>query len=216
MQNAAQNSLLKEAAKYLGWVLLFVALWFRGCEATPTPVTAKVIVPEVKGKFAPIKPNHTNVKGPEKDQEKPVIQWKDKIITIENPLNIDLANKYIMAKDSIERLNLYLKSIELKKFSSHFDDEFLTLNIDGIVQGEVQEITPSYTIKKREIQVKPKETVFRVLGGLEVGNNVNLDNFAVKGNLLFQNKKGNLFSGSFDTNQTIWIGYNASIFSIKK
>ena len=98
------------------------------------------------------------------------------------------------------------------------NDDNLLLNIDGIVQGEVKEITPSYTIKpkKVEVQVKPKETVFRLLGGLEVGNNTKLDGFAAKANLMLQNKKGNIISGSFDTNQTIWIGYNFSIFDIKR
>lgn len=210
---------IKELFKCLGWPLLFIALWFNGCSGNQkTETITKVTVPAVVGKFESKKPDHTPAEWPKKDQEKPIIKWKDKEIRIENPVNIELVKQYVKAKDSIERLNLYLKSIELKRFSSKFEDDNLLLDINGIVQGEVQEITPSYTIKEKTIPVliKQKETVFRLLGGLEIGNNIKLDDFGVKANLMFQNRKGNIFSSSFDTSQTIWIGYNFSIFDIKR
>jgi hypothetical protein len=208
-----KNSFFKESLKYLGWLLLFIFLWLKGC-SNESKQTTKVKTPEVKGVFETKKPEHIPAEWPKKDQEKPIIQWKDKEIPVENPVNIELAQKYVMAKDSIERLNLYLKAIQLNKFSSNFEDENLSLNINGIVRGEVQEITPNYTIKAKEIP--QKETTFRLLSGIELGNNTKLDNFSVKGNLMFQNRKGNIISTSFDTQQTIWVGYNFSIFSIKK
>ena len=53
------HPLWKEFLKYLGWILLFVFLWFRGCSGTtPATQTAKVIVPEVKAKFEAKKPVH--------------------------------------------------------------------------------------------------------------------------------------------------------------
>jgi hypothetical protein len=212
------HPLWKEFLKYLGWILLFVFLWFRGCSATtPTPKTAKVIVPEVKAKFESKKPVHEPV----------VIKANSpqiKISTEPNPLvqklvkeNERLVQDFAKANDSIKQLS-FNKAIQLNKFSTKFEDENVVLNINGVVQGEVKEITPNYTIKERkmEVPVKQKETVFRLLGGLELGNNTQLDAFKVKANLMFQNKKGNIISGSFDTNQTIWVGYNISIFDIKK
>lgn len=209
-----QSPLLKEAFKYLGWVLLFFVLWFRGCsDNEKSSVTAKVIVPEVKGKFEPKKPSHTSVSYVLKPTDAKPSVLEQNLINENKKLKQDFEK----ANDSIKKLQ-FAKAIQLNKFSTDFEDDNLLLNIDGIVQGEVKEITPSYTIKpkKVEVQVKPKETVFRLLGGLELGNNTKLDGFAAKGNLMFQNRKGNIISASFDTNQTIWIGYNFSIFNIKK
>ena len=217
MQINLQNSALKESFKYLGWVLLFIVLWFRGCSSTPaSPQLTKVIVPEVKGKFEAKKPVNVPI-GQKVSKGKPIYienEIDPKLIAENKKLKSDFAKE----KDSLKRIIAYNKSVQLNKFSTTFDDDNLLLNIDGIVQGEVKEITPSYTIKpkKVEVQVKPKETVFRLLGGLEVGNNTKLDGFAAKANLMLQNKKGNIISGSFDTNQTIWIGYNFSIFDIKR
>lgn len=218
MQFNLQKIQIVEIFKYLGWILLFIVLWFKGCSSGGQLAVSKITVPEVKGKLETKKPDHAPVAWPEKDQPKPVIKWRDKEILIENPINTTLANQYIMAKDSLERLNLYLKSIQLNSFSSKFEDDNLLLNIKGIVQGEVQEITPSYTIKEKTIpvQLKQKQTVFRLLAGAELGNTTLLDDFCVKGNLMFQNKKGNIGSLSFDTDQRIWIGFSKSIFDVKR
>lgn len=221
MQINVFNPFLKESIKYLGWVLLFTVLWFKGCSASDQkPQLVKVTVPEVKAIFESKKPVHKPIlikanlpqlkKGETLYKENPI---NPKLLANNEKLKLD----YAKANDSIKQLS-FNKAIQLNKFSTKFEDENVVLNIDGVVQGEVQEITPSYTIKERkvEVPVKPKETVFRLLGGLELGNNSQLDGFAAKGNLMLQNRKGNIISASFDTNQTIWIGYNFSIFNIKR
>lgn len=207
---------LKEFVKYLGWILLFIVLWFRGCSGTtPSPQIAKVIIPEVKGKFEANKPVNVPI-GQKVSKGKTV--YKDNPI---NPKllaeNEKLKQDFAKASDSIKKLQ-FAKAIQLNEFSSTFEDDNLLLNINGIVQGEVKEITPNYTVKEKkvEVPVKAKETVFRLLGGMEFGNNTKLDGFAAKANLMLQNRKGNIISGSFDTNQNIWIGYNFSIFDIKR
>ena len=223
-----QSQYIKEFMKYLGWILLFIVLWFKGCSgATPTPQIAKVIVPEVKGTFQAKKPVHQAVliKANSPQLKNSVV--KDYLTTgkenlqVENPIdknliaeNEKLKNDFSKANDSIKKLS-FNKAIQLNKFSTNFEDENIIINVNGVVHGEVKEITPNYTLKPKE-QPKQKETVFRLLGGLELGNTVKLDNFTVKANLKFQNRKGNIISGSFDTNETIWIGYNWSIFSIKR
>ena len=215
------SPLWKEFLKYLGWILLFVFLWFRGCSGSaPSTQIAKVIIPEVKGTFDSKKPVHEPVLIPSNSRE----LKKGKITFIENPIdkkliaeNEKLKSVFAKANDSIKQLS-FNKSIQLNKFSTKFEDENLLLNINGVVQGEVKEITPNYTIKEKKIEVpvKVKETVFRILGGLEVGNTAQLDAFKLKANLMFQNRKGNIISGSFDTDQTIWVGYNVSIFDVKR
>ena len=217
-----QSPLLREFLKYLGWILLVFVLWFRSCSHTEkSSATAKVIVPEVIGKFEAKKP----VNVPIVNQSKSTPLKKGETIYKDNPIdqkliaeNEKLKADFAKEKDSLKRIIAYNKAVQLNKFSSDFEDENVVININGIVQGEVKEITPGYKIKEKkvEVMVKPKETVFRLLGGMELGNNTKLDGFAAKANLMLQNKKGNIISGSFDTNQTIWIGYNFSIFDIKR
>ena len=201
-------------------VLLFFL--FRSCQGNEeSTVTAKVVVPEVKGKFEAKKPVHIPITNSVIKQylttEKPSFsrsQEVDKKLLAENE---KLKKDFAKANDSIKQLS-FNKAIQLNKFSTKFEDENLVLNIDGIVQGEVKEITPNYKIKEKKIEVpvKVKETAFRLLAGVEVGNTTRLDAFKLRANIMFQNRKGNIISGSFDTNQTIWVGYNISIFDIKR
>jgi len=220
-----QSTFVKEVLKYLGWVLLFAVLWFKGCNRSEIPNSSVTVnIPEVKGKFEAKKPKHTSIVMAKKRPEKEEKTHFDVSATTEKARiemakeNEKLKQDFAKEKDSLKRIIAYNKSVQLNKFSTTFDDDNLLLNIDGIVQGEIKEITPSYTIKEKkvEVQVKPKATVFRLLGGLELGNNTKLDGFAAKANLMLQNKKGNIISGSFDTNQNIWIGYNFSIFDVKR
>lgn len=221
MQINLRHQRIKESLKYLGWILLFFSMWFKGCSNKENVTTiTKVEVPKVIGSFESKKPNHVQVK---KWSNLTTLKNKETIF-IENPIdkkliaeNEKLQDDFAKANDSIKYLK-FNQAIQLNKFSTKFEDSNLILNINGIVQGEVKDITPNYIIKEKIIDAptKTKETVFRLLGGIELGNNTQLDNFNIKTNLMFQNRKGNIISGSFDTQQNIWVGYNVSIFNIKR
>lgn len=215
--------LIKESIKYLGWILLFLALWFKGCSgSTQEPQLVKVIVPEVKGSFEPKKPVH-------KELEKPSSRGQQKGETVykENPIdkkliaeNEKLKTDFAKANDSIRQL-LFSQAVQLNKFSTKFEDEHLILNIDGVVQGEVKEITPNYTIKKKKIEVavKQKETVFRFLGGGAIGLDQATAKIAYRTDLGFQNKKGDIVSIEFlkiGSQNYGMVGFKKSIFSIKR
>ena len=199
---------MKKYISWLGWVLLFAILWFRGCSHT------SAIVTETKGVFAPQKPNLVPLENGniQKSVSTPIIKQ------VENPINaqllaenISLKTDFAKASDTIKKLK-YSKAIQLNNFSSTFEDSLVKIDINGIVQGDVKQITPTYTIK----QIPQKETVFRLLGGLEIGNNKQLSNPLFKANLGFQNRKGNVISVSYDNNKNFYLGYHFSIFDIKK
>jgi len=226
MQINLQNPLLKEFLKYLGWILLFVFLWFRGCSATtPATKTAKVIVPEVKAKFESKKPAHEPIVI---NANKTANMQKGKTITVENPIdkkmiaeNEKLKAAFAKETDSLKKVIAYNKAIQLNKFSTKFEDENLVLNINGVVQGEVKEITPNYTIKakKIEVPVKVKETVLRVLAGGAVGLNKELNQAAYQLDLNFQNRKGNIISTEYlkiGGQEFGMVGYKHSIINIKR
>jgi len=209
--------MLKESIKYLGWVLLCLFLWLKGCSRSSTNDVVqiqKVIVPKVEGKFESKVPVHEPVLIAKEKSEKLI---NDTSLIVSNGLieNEEKLAFYEKANDSLKK-ELYKKSTVLNKFSTKFEDDNILLNINGVIQGEVQEITPNYIIKEKKIDVKPKETMLRLLVGVEVGNNDKFDDFKVKANLMLQNRKGNIMSASFDTNNTIWIGYNFSIFNINR
>lgn len=215
----------KEAIKYLGWVLLFAVLWFRGCNRSVIPNSSvKLEVPEVKGKFVPKKPAHEAITKPSsRRQEKGVTEYIDnpideKLITENEKLKSDFAKE----TDSLKRVIAYNKSMQLNKFSSTpFEDENIIINIEGIVQGEVKEITPSYIRKKieRQVPVQQKETVFRVLAGGAVGVNKELNQAVYQLDLNFQNIKGDIISAEYlnvGGQDFGMVGFKKSILNIKR
>ncbi len=213
-----QSPLLKEAFKYLGWFLLIIFIWFHGCSKGDGTQKVTVTVPEVKGKFEPKKPEH-----------KPIVINENKKantqkVFIENPIdpqilaeNEKLKQDFEKANDSIKKLQ-FAKAVQLNKFSTDFEDDNILININGIVQGEVKEITPGYKIKEKtlEVPVKTKETFLRVLVGAEIEYKPGYIRPIIKGNLYLQNKKGNILSLGYDNFQNYYLGYNISILNLKK
>lgn len=200
-------------------VLLFFIFFMKKCGPEPSIVTVEI--PEKKGIFKGKKPEHVNIL--EKSvHTKEYVYIKGEKVYISNPLNDTLQSenemlKYMFTKsDSVNKAYLYNQAIAINAFSTTFEDENLVLNIEGIVRGEVQEITPNYTIKKQSIEVPQKSVVFRALGGVEVGNTLQLDKPTFKANLGFQNKSGAILNVGYDTDKRIWVGYTISIFSVKK
>jgi len=198
---------------YLIIGVLVLIIWLQN-SCQPQPQTVTVTVPETTGSFAPAKPIHDTIK-----IKQTVVKWKEIPIEIENPINMEIFNKYSKAKDSMQRMAILLKAIEIKEFSTDFEDEFLKVTANGTVQGEVQTIGFDYTIKERTVEAEvpsSKATVFRLLGGVEMGNTKQFDSFVMKANLEFENKKGNSFTTGFDTDQRIWLGYKFKIFQISR
>jgi hypothetical protein len=191
-------------------LVLTIILATGGCShSKPKPQIITVKVPEVRGSFEPQIPK--------------VINSRDTLY-LKNPINSMLITEneklkiaFAAANDSIKKL-LFAKAVKLNAFSSKFEDENIKINVNGIVQGEVKEITPNYTIKEKkvDVQINPKETVFRILAGAEIADKITLNSFIAKANLLFQNRKGNTLSLGYDTDKRIWLGYNFSILNLKK
>ena len=220
----------KKAYKYLfsfgGWILLFLVLWFKGCGGTSTPSVTTITTPAITktlptAKAAEIK--HIPIEVPkwyrdrktEQKYLKDLSEAEEKIIAFQE--EIDNMQSEFMWSDSIKQAELYRLATELKNFESNFEDENLKLKISGIIGGnEIKEITPTYTIKKREIEVPKKETKFRMLAGVGLGNTLTFDKPIFNANVGFQNKKGNIINFGYDTESRILVGYNFSIFKIDK
>lgn len=198
---------IKNYFKWAGWPLFFIALFFK-CG----PDSQMVTIPAKHGSFAAVeKPK------PLQPKEKPaVIKWRKIEIPVLNPVDAELAEKYQQAQDSISRYKLYLDAIGVREYSIIQEDSLLQTTNHIKARGEVISFQQDYIIKPQKVAVKPKEVAFRMFAGLEVGNTKEFDNFSAKANVMFQNKKGNIFSAGYDTERRIWVGGAFSIFSVKK
>lgn len=203
--------MLKKSFPYIIIAVLLVFLFLKDCSNAPTLKPQIITTPKIEAKFEPVKPIHTPVIASIAKQSVSKITQSPMIIE-----NDSLLKSYQREIDILKKELIFKKAIQLNKFDTKFEDDNLIININGIVQGEVQEITPSYIIKSKEIEVHPKEIKFRMLAGLEVGNTLLFDKPLFKANVGFQNAKGSMITASYDTEQRIFIGYNFTVFKIRR
>lgn len=200
--------------KYIPYIIIFglaFLLWLEKCTGDSKEST--VIIPEKKGNF-PERQNPEPIPPPEKEYVYKYITKTDTVkITVENPINEELMAFYLASQN---KDSLYAAAIGEREYNIVEEDSLLMTENHIKTQGHLLSFQQSYTIKPREVKVNPKETVLRLLGGFEVGNTTQLDNFTAKANLGIQNRKGNILSVGYDTEERIWIGYDFSIFNIKK
>lgn len=219
------NSKWFTLVKYFVFAIIFhlVISWFGACSNDSKKNTQKVIIPAVNGSFNSVKPDSK----PIEIKSTPVLETKkDGLVYVENPLNKKLIEEnnqlkidFALLKSDSLKQKKYEKAIELNSFSSNFEDKNLRLTINGIVRGEVQEITPIYEIKERETSVQVPSTILRVLAGGSVGMNKDFNQVVYKAGIDFQNKKGNIISAEYlNVNNKGYgmIGFKKSIFNIKR
>ncbi len=211
---------MKKSIPYIIIAILVFFLFMKSCgKEKSEPKIIEVEVPEKSGSFEPKEPTYI------KTDTAIEVKWKEKVIKVPSPVNDSLVNAYKALADSLNaaqaelaRYKMYLDAIQIRDFTSHFEDEYLDLTISGKVQGHIKSIQPDYTIKSRTINdtINPVKTTFRVLAGLEFGNNTSFGDFRYKANIGFQNTKGNIFSLGYERwngQDYIWVGYEFSVLS---
>jgi hypothetical protein len=206
------NNFIKYAASFiLGAV--FCLLLFKSCE--PTEIEIKI--PEIKNELPSVNPT-------ELDQDTIFInRWhvKDSIITIKlkNPVNDSLSALYKSTKNELDRYKLYLESIQIKKYSQVFNDEFINLEVFGDVQGDIKKMGTRYTLKERTIKAKVPQTVFRWTLGAQIRSDFGMRDPTYDITSGLQNRKGNIlrlgYSKSKNKNYLL-VGYEFSILNLKK
>ena len=183
-------------------LILYIFL-FDGC-GKDKGITTTVATPEVTGSFpAVINP----APNPAPKPEYRYLAGKDKTdtITVENPVNIDLWNYYVNAEQS-KKDSIHADAIGEREYTLNNEDKFLKTTSHIKTRGELlsYQLT-EYTIKPQDVEIK---NPFRLLAGFEIGNTIELDDVSAKGNLMLQNRKGNILSVGYDTNRRIYAGYN--------
>lgn len=204
----------------IGFAIL-IGILLRKCKGEPSVITQKVITKEVKGSFKPTEPKNTviennyyvNGKKQPLNNDKFLQEQIDKLLA-ENQKLIEL----FMAQSPMQKDSIYKEAIRLNEFSQTFDDDKVKIDISGIAQGKVKTIKADYFIKpqKIDVKVKQKQRIFALKLGGEYGNSLELNKGVFKGNLEFENKKGNAYNVGYDTDDRIWLGFKFTVFDIKR
>ncbi|OBQ56092.1 hypothetical protein JJL45_05235 [Tamlana sp. s12] len=205
--------------KWLGWILLFICLWFKGCRNNEDPKTVEI--PEIKKELPTQKPVHIPAENALNDLEENLS--KHEVVRKGHLENINVLNKenetillkFAKENDSLKRILMYKNAISINAFKSVFEDDYIKLELDGLVRGEVQSLTPNYTIKPRQVPALIKPVKFRLLAGVGVSNTIAMDKPLFSAKLGFQNKKGNILNVGYDSEKRITIGYDFTVFKIK-
>lgn len=167
-----------------------------------------IIVPEKKGSFE--FKNPTSIKVPEFNYT----QLDGTKVTIENPINIELAEKYQRETDSLKRKLMYYDAIQMHKYSDTLKDKNIQIDYFAETTGTLDNIKINYKIFSDTLKIK--QPVFSLLGGLSLQSNTLTLKTYPGLNIGFQNKKKDIFLLGVNTNQDVEIKYIKNIFTIKK
>ena len=191
-------------------VLVFIIFLQNSCEPTKIKKDDNVII---------TKPKHGSISINKPEEIKNSIKYKyitlkGDTITLENPINIELAEQYKKEKDSLQKEILFYKAIQKRKYKNKFEDKHILGTVYAETTGTLDSIGIEYDIKPDTIKIK--QPVFRLLGGLSLQSNINTLKTNLGLNLGFQNKKKDIILFGVNTNQDAEVKYIKNIFTIKK
>jgi hypothetical protein len=194
-------TLAKKFLPWAGWVLFIIVILIK-CDNSQK----EIIIPEKIGNFKPdteivhvpvekivYKPKWYKDVRTEKELKKEIKEQNERIKVYDE--EIELMKAEFAYMDSIQKSEAFSNAIKLNKFSTEFEDDLIKLNIQGIVRGEIKEITPFYLIKEQKINVPAEKR--KLLIGAGVGTNFDLNQFTYKLNLSLQNKNQNIYRASY-------------------
>lgn len=196
---------------WLGWVLFFLVLFFRGCNPTPQIAEKiKVVTKEVKGKTI-IKTNIVHVPITKKVRDTSGVGFYvsqiDKLFEENNRMQLEFQQM-----DSLAQIQAYNKAIEINEFKERFNDDYIDAYVSGNVFGEVKEMRFEYTIKSRTTEVDSPKTRNHIYLGVNVANTLQLDKPLFSAELGLMNKKSDMIKAAFDTDKRIYLGYSKKLF----
>lgn len=140
------------------------------------------------------------------------INTKGETIYIKGKVDTVKVKVFETSTDSV-KTNMFIEATKIRQYKQQFNDSIADISIFAETKGELLKIAPTVTVKAR---LPEKKTIFAVYAGASSYVNPNLD-FNYKLNLRFQNKKGDLISGSYDVfNKVVFLGYDIRILNIKK
>ncbi len=131
------------------------------------------------------------------------------------PGKVDTVEVKVFEKaEDTTQIKMFANATKIRQYKQSFNDSLADVSIFAETKGELIKMVPTVTIKAR---LPEKKTVFALYagGGLHIPST--FDNVGYKVNIRFQNKKGNLISGSYDPiNKIGFFDYDLQIFNKKE
>jgi hypothetical protein len=201
MQINLFHPVIKKVIPWVGWVLFIICLLIK-CDNEKETIT----IPEVIGGGKPITeivhvPVNVPVEVPKwyKDTKKEKelndsLKARQKRIKLYEE-EVAWMQEEFAYMDSVQKAQAYKEATSLKNFSAKYEDDKIEIAMQGIVRGEVKEISPFYRIKEQKVDIPASKN--RLLLGFGAGTNFELSQFTAKTNLSLQNKKGNIYTLSY-------------------
>lgn len=201
------------ASLALNFILVLVIVLMRGCSPDCPPVVNK-------GSFPVAKPDHVTitpetVKSPVKPKKRgktPAQTFIDDNRPLIDSLLADnqrLQKDFETAADSLKAA-LFANQIAIKAFSKTWQDDQMKLTVTGVARGEVMGMSADWEFTQTE-----KRNPWRIIGKFEIGSDIDFSEVAIKPGIMFQSRKGQIFSASVDSRQRVWIGAGMTIFESK-
>ena len=170
-----------------------------------------IITPPKEGSFEYTKPDEV---------DKPdyiYITTKGDTVRFQNPLNKELKSKYdsvAKSNDALKLKLLYYSAIQTRSYKKVFDNKDVTATVFAETTGTLDSLRFDYVIKSDTFKVK--QPVFRLLAGPSLQSNITTLKTNLGLNLGIQNKKGNILTVGYNTNQQITATYYYNLWTIKK
>lgn len=129
--------------------------------------------------------------------------------------------EYLEAKDSLERLNKYLQAIKIQTLDTVFvDNDTIKLSGELTTRGSLLSYRFDYDIKERKFEYTPEVITQRPKFSVSLEASAGIPTvpttgFLMKGQLGFENRRGNALTVGYDTEQRVWVGARKNITIIK-
>lgn len=196
---------------WLGWVLFFLVLFFRGCNPTPQIAEKiKVVTKEIKGETI-IKTNIVHVPITKNVRDTSGVGFYvsqiDKLFEENNRMQLEFQQM-----DSLSQIQAYAKAIEINEFKQQFNDEYIDAYVSGVISGKIHAMKFDYTIKPRTTEVDAPKRKISILGGVFIANDIKLQKPLFGAELNVLNNKSNLLKIAYDTDKRIYFGYSKKLF----
>lgn len=128
---------------------------------------------------------------------------------------------YLEAKDSLEKQRVFDQAIAINKYDTTFIDND-TLKVSGQLEtrGELTKYKFDWELKERKFEYTPEVIIQRPKFSVSVEATAGIPTvpttgFLMKGQLGFENRRGNALTVGYDTEQRVWLGVRKNIILIK-
>jgi hypothetical protein len=169
---------------------------------TKIPVTTKITTPEIKHTSDTIYITDTI--------------YQDRIKYIAEGYDEDLISKYVRLQDSIKKLQMYVKAVEKKTYTTTFSDSTQNITVNSSVRGELLKQNISYEIFPQEYTSDTlidhvEKNKIKLFGRGSVGIPIRAGpddyHLTVKTDLILKNRRDQLISVGIDTDLRVWLGF---------